>query len=149
MFNRFTQDARWATTEAAAIARDMGATSVEAEHLLLAVAQRETRAAQVLRAHGLDFDGLMCALRDETTRSLAAVGVTAEPLRFSPYVERPRFGTSAKLMLERSLRAALARGEKELTDTHLVLGALQPRHGTVPRALACAGVDQAALRAAL
>jgi ATP-dependent Clp protease ATP-binding subunit ClpA len=149
MFNRFAKDARAAVEGAVEIARDIGATSVEAEHLLLAVAHGDSPAARALQAHGLDFDGLMCALREETARSLAAVGVSAEPLGFSPFVERPRFGTSAKLVLERSLRAALARGEKELTETHLVLAALQPRHGTVPRALECAGVDPAALTAAL
>jgi len=149
MFNRFAKDARDAATEAVELARDMGATSVEAEHLLLAVAQGESPAARVLQAHGLDFDGLMCALRDETARSLAAVGVSAEPLPFSPYVERPRFATSAKLALERTLRVALARGAKELTATHLVLALLQPDRGTLPRALECAGVDRNALRAAL
>jgi ATP-dependent Clp protease ATP-binding subunit ClpA len=149
MFNRFAKATRAAVEEAAEIARDVGATSVEAEHLLLAVAQGDSPAARVLHAHGLDFDGLMCALREESTRSLAAVGVSAEPLCFSPFVERPRFGTSAKLALERSLRAALARGDKELTETHLVLGALQPQQGTVPRALEFAGLDRAALKALL
>src|SRR4051812_7389286 len=106
MFNRFASDAREAAIEAVAIARDVGATSVEAEHLLLAITQGESATARVLHAHGLDFDGLMCALRDETARSLAAVGVSAEPLRFSPFVERPRFATSAKLALERTLKLA-------------------------------------------
>jgi ATP-dependent Clp protease ATP-binding subunit ClpA len=145
MFERFAKPAREAATEAAHIARDMGAMTIEAEHLLLAVTTTDTRAARVLRAAGLDEEGLRDALMAETTRSLAAVGVSVDALHFSPFVKTPRFGNSAKLVLERSLKIALARGEKHIGAEHITLAALQPAVGTVPRALECAGVDRASL----
>ena len=58
MFNRFTKDARQIVDEATEIARELGAPSVEAEHLLLAARAATTPAAGVLRAAGLDHDGL-------------------------------------------------------------------------------------------
>jgi ATP-dependent Clp protease ATP-binding subunit ClpA len=145
MTMRFAKEARLVVEEATEIARDAGATSVEAEHLLLAVASHDTPVAAVLRRHGLDFDGLMSALADETARSLAAVGVTAGAVPFSPFAERPRLAASAKAALEQTLRIALAHGDKQLTSGHVTLAVLKPARGTVPRALACAGVDRAEL----
>ena len=75
----------------------------------------------------------------ETTRSLAAVGVTVDALPFSPFVQAPKFGNSAKLVLERSLQVALARGDKHIGAEHITLAALQPAVGTVPRALEVRG----------
>jgi ATP-dependent Clp protease ATP-binding subunit ClpA len=149
MFERFAKPAREAAHEAQFVARDMGAMTVEAEHLLLAVTTTDTRAARVLRAAGLDEEGLREALIAETTRSLAAVGVTVDALHFSPYVKAPRFGNSAKLVLERALKIAVSRGEKQIGAEHLTLAALQPSVGTVPRALECAGVDRAELISSL
>ena len=149
MFERFTQTAREAVREAADLARDMGNMTVEAEHLLLGVTRSDTPAARLLADAGLDEDGLREALVAETTRSLAAVGVTADGLQFSPFVKTPKFGNSAKLVLERSLKIALARGDKHIGAEHITLAALQPAVGTVPRALACAGVDRAGLISAL
>jgi ATP-dependent Clp protease ATP-binding subunit ClpA len=149
MFERFTRPARDAVTEASHIARDMGALTIEAEHLLLAVTNSDTPAARVLHDAGLDDEGLRAALTAETTRSLAAVGVSVDALHFSPFVQAPRFGTSAKLVLERALKVALARRDKHIGAEHLVLAALQPAVGTVPRALEQAGVDRAGLISAL
>jgi ATP-dependent Clp protease ATP-binding subunit ClpA len=149
MFERFTRPARDAVTEASHIARDMGALTIEAEHLLLAVTNSDTPAARVLHDAGLDDEGLRAALTAETTRSLAAVGVSVDALHFSPFVQAPRFGNSAKLVLERALKVALARRDKHIGAEHLVLAALQPAVGTVPRALEQAGVDRAGLISAL
>ena len=148
-FERFTKEARAAVSEATAIARELGASSVEAEHLLLAVTRGPTKAARVLHEVGLDYDGLSAALAAETTRSLAAVGVSAGPPRFSPFVKRPGFATSAKLMLERSLVVAVARKDRHIGSEHLALAALRATTGTVPRALECADVDRVALTARL
>jgi ATP-dependent Clp protease ATP-binding subunit ClpA len=145
LFNRFAADARLVVEDAVEVAREFGASNVEAEHLLLAAARGDAPVARVLREAGLDFDGLAGALRDETARSLAAVGVNAEPVAFSPPVERPRFATSAKAALERALRAAVARRDRRIGSGHVVLGALEPARGTVARALECAGVDRLAL----
>jgi ATP-dependent Clp protease ATP-binding subunit ClpA len=145
MFNRFTQDARRVAEEAPRVARDLGDSTVEAEHLLLAAALQDDAVARTLRAQGLDFDGIAAALVAETERSLAAVGVTADELTFSPFVAQPRFATSAKSALELSLRLALERGDRHIGTGHVVLAVLHAQHGTVPRALALAGVDRTAL----
>ena len=142
---RFTKDARAVVGAATEISRELGATTVEAEHLLLAVTRGDAPVARVLHGAGLDYDGLLEALNAEATRSLAAIGVSADVLRFSPFVERPRFATSAKLTLERSLRVALARKDNHIGTGHIVLAALRATTGTVPRALECAGVDRAEL----
>jgi ATP-dependent Clp protease ATP-binding subunit ClpA len=60
--------------------------------------------------------------------------------------QKPRFATSAKTALERALRAALERNDRRITDGHVLLGLLQTEAGTVPRALAQAGVDRDELR---
>jgi ATP-dependent Clp protease ATP-binding subunit ClpA len=149
MFQRFTGDAREVVTDATEIARDMGAVSVEAEHLLLAVTRTETPTARLLHDAGLDEDGLRDALAAETTRSLAAVGITVDALSFSPFVQKPRLGTSAKAALEQALRTAVGRGDKHIGCEHVTFAALLPARGTVPRALECADVDRAALVSAL
>jgi ATP-dependent Clp protease ATP-binding subunit ClpA len=145
MLNRFTKEARLVVGDSIRVARDLGAPRVEAEHLLLAVAAGDAPAATVMRDAGLDFDGLAAALNAETARSLAAVGVTADALSFSPFVERPRLATSAKLVLERALKVAVARSDKHIGSEHITLGALRAPTGTVPRALECAGVDRVEL----
>jgi hypothetical protein len=73
------------------------------------------------------------------------VGVAAEAGPFSPWVGEPRFATSAKLAMERAVRVAGARGDKRLRAGHLALGVLRAPVGTVPRALALAELDPAAL----
>ena len=149
MFNRFTKDARRIVEDAIEVARELGATTVEAEHLLLAVTRRDTPVALVLSRHGLDDEGLRAALVAETERSLAAVGVTAESLTFSPFLDTPRLAASARSALELALRVALERGDHRIGVGHVVLGALRPARGTVPRALAIAGVDREQLGAAV
>jgi D-alanyl-D-alanine carboxypeptidase len=54
----------------------------------------------------------------------------------------PRFATSAKFALERATKIAVRRGEKKLVRGHIVLGILEAKAGTVPRALDIAGVDR-------
>lgn len=147
MFNRFTKGAGQVVEDAVALARELGASSVEAEHLLLAATRREDPTAVVLRGHGLDYDGLEAALEAETERSLAAVGVTAERPRFTPFPGTPRFSTSAKAALEGALRVATERSDRQIGAGHVVLGVLRPTRGTVPRALGLAGVNRDQLSA--
>jgi ATP-dependent Clp protease ATP-binding subunit ClpA len=147
VFNRFTKDARTAVGDATLVAREEGATAVEAEHLLLAITRHDSAVAHVLHAHGLDYDGLAAALVTETERSLAAVGVTAEALAFSPFVETPKLATSAKHALELSLRISLERADRRIGSGHVVLAILRAKAGRVPRTLAIAGVDRAELAA--
>ena len=96
MFERFSHDAREVVKGAEAEARELGSPAIEAEHLLLALADR----VAALPAAGLDHDGVLAALDAERDRSLAAVGVSASGFEPSPLPSKPKFATSAKSALE-------------------------------------------------
>ena len=131
MFERFTKDARRVVEAARSEACDAGSATIEAEHLLVALARRPHP-----------------ALAGERAASLAAAGVDWDvPAR--PSRAEPRFATSAKLALERSLSAAVARHDRRLTSDHVLLGVLEAEVGTVPRALELAGIDRRALAEAI
>jgi len=120
-------------------ARLEGATTVEAYHLLLAIA-REGRPAL-----GLDHAAVRAALDREFEQSLAAAGVRIEgglpPATPSEVI--PGLGASAKAALERGFGAVSRK--RDCRPGHVLLGVLQAEVGTVPRALALAGVDRAEL----
>jgi D-alanyl-D-alanine carboxypeptidase len=143
MFERFSHEARDVVKAAEAQARELGSPTIEAEHLLLALTDR----VAALPSVGLDHDGVLAALEAERDRSLAAVGVSASGFEPTPLPTTPKFATSAKSALELALREALVRGDKRILPGHLLLGVLRPQAGTVPRALAQAGVDREELRA--
>jgi ATP-dependent Clp protease ATP-binding subunit ClpA len=145
MFERFTRDARAIVVAARDEAASQGRPRVEAEHLLLALADRGTA--------GLDRDAIADALHDEQRRSLAAVGVELDAFdladaRPAAATARLPFGTSAKTALERTLRAAVERRDRRIEAPHVLLGLLGAEAGTVPRALALAGLDAEQLVAA-
>lgn len=147
MFERFTREARVVVERAREEALDAGSPSIEAEHLLLALARRGSPA---LLEVGLDHASCLEALDDELTRSLAVAGVGWDaPLRSRATLNSPRFGASSKLALERALRVAVERGDRRLDARHVLLGVLRAELGTVPRALEGAGIDRAALAAAV
>ncbi|RSN05874.1 Clp protease [Nonomuraea sp. WAC 01424] len=127
-------------------ARAESSATIEAHHVLLAMtASEDTAARPVLAAAGLDHAGVREALRREFEHSLAAAGVSADvfDLRSTPDPERrPQLGASVKLAIE---RLAGAHRKKDLRPIHVLLGVLQAEVGTVPRALALAGVDRTAL----
>ncbi|WP_425455218.1 Clp protease N-terminal domain-containing protein [Allorhizocola rhizosphaerae] len=83
----------------------------------------------------------------EFEQSLAAAGVSLAAFdlpRTGPVGTRdPQPGESVRLAIERGL-ASVAR-QAEVRPAHLLLGILSAQVGTVPRALALAGVDRAAL----
>jgi len=125
-----------------------GFAAVEAQHLLLAIAAApEPATRQVLASAGLDHEAIRAALDREFEHSLnaASVSVAAFDLpRPSPAAKRPaHLGASARLAVERGFAAA--GGTKNLRAAHLLAGILQAQGGTVPRALALAGVDRAGL----
>jgi ATP-dependent Clp protease ATP-binding subunit ClpA len=139
MFERFTREARAVVKEADGEARRLGSRTIEAEHMLLALAGREPL--------GLDRDGILRALEAERERSLMAVGISAGDFDLPPApVTRPRMAASAKVALERSLRASLARSDRRIEAGHILLGVLAAEAGTVPRALALADIDRDELR---
>jgi D-alanyl-D-alanine carboxypeptidase len=152
MFERFETRSRAVVVRAHEEASALASTKVEAEHLLLALSREKgVGAGSVLANAGLDHDGLVRALDAELARSLEAVGVASSTLALAerplPTTGQPRFGASAKHALVQALSVAKARGDRSIRPAHILLGVLHAREGTVPRALAQAGVDPAALAA--
>ncbi|MEU1891329.1 Clp protease N-terminal domain-containing protein [Streptomyces pristinaespiralis] len=127
-------------------AREDGSATIDAHHLLLSLAADQgSTAQQVLASAGLDRTAVREALDREFEHSLSLIGVSAATYglpRPSHASQEPKMGASAKLALDRSFASAR---KKDLRSAHLLLGVLQARIGTVPRALALAGIDQAEL----
>jgi ATP-dependent Clp protease ATP-binding subunit ClpA len=128
-------------------ARKDGARFIEAEHVLLALAASDTEAGRLLVEAGLDHAVLIGAFQDERRRTLAFASV--EPLT-GKLVETDRpvtLGTSAKTALRRAIHASHREHSRRsrVATTDLLVGILQAELGTVPRALAIAGIDRAAL----
>ena len=142
---RFVVQARAIVRQAEKEAAVAGSPQIEAEHLLLAMAgENGIEARNVLASVGLDRDAIRAALDREFRQSLAAAGVTLPPGGLPAASRDPnrrvRLAASGKLVLERALKAAAGRGQ--IQPGHLLLGVLAAQAGTVPRALALAGVDQ-------
>jgi len=132
---------------AAEDARADGSTTVEAHHLLLAVARD---GSPTLAAAGLDEAAIRRALDGEFARSLAAAGVRVDgglpPATPAP-AGSPRLGATAMAAIERGF-ASVSR-KRDVRPAHVLLGILRAEVGTVPRALALAGADRTALIAHL
>jgi ATP-dependent Clp protease ATP-binding subunit ClpA len=129
---------------ATAEARAEGTGTVEAHHLLLAIARDGSSPA--LAAAGLDHAAVRAALDREVAQSLAAAGVHLEggPPRATPAPEgSPQLGATARAALERGLGAAPRK--RDCRPPHVLLGVVLAPVGTVPRALALTGVDRETL----
>lgn len=129
-------------------ARDDGSATVEAHHLLLAIAtDREPTTDDLLASAGLDRAGVREALDREFEHSLSAAGVTLAggglPRASGVPADSPKLGTSGRLAIERAF-ASVSR-KRDLRPAHLLLGIVQAPVGTVPRALALGGVDRSEL----
>ena len=141
---RFVVQTRAIVRQAEKEAAEAGSPLIGAEHLLLAMTgEYGIEARDVLASAGLDRDAIRAALDREYRQSLAAAGVTLPPGGLPTASRDPnrraRMATSGKLVLERALKAAAGRGQ--IQPGHLLLGVLAAQAGTVPRALALAGVD--------
>ena len=131
----------------------LGSSTVEAEHLLLALAVRDAKSASALWGVGLDHATIIRILDAQTAASLRVVGVTA----FVSATARPlavkrgrlRLGASTKRALQMAAMLAHEERSRSTTGRHLLMALLRPAHGTVPRALALAGVDAELLRTAI
>ena len=131
-------------------ARALASSSIEAEHLLLALCgDARSPTGRLLAESGLDHDALRAALERETEHSLAAVGVApadlTPPERATPSRRSPRLAASSRRALERAAHVALARKDRAITGPHLLLGVLGAEIGTVPRALTLAGMEPGVL----
>jgi ATP-dependent Clp protease ATP-binding subunit ClpA len=146
MFERFARDARQVVKSAETEARERGSATIEAEHLLLALTDCDptTPAGETLAAAGLDRAALEQALASERERSLMSVGISIHDFDLpAPHpAARPRMAASAKSALEHALRISLVRADKRIGPGHILLALLRAEAGTVPRALAEAGVDR-------
>jgi len=133
-------------------ARLDGSATVEARHLLLAVvadqgSDQGSDPGRVLVSAGLDDSAIRAALSREFEASLNAAGVTRSVFDGLPPATPdpkhvPHLGASARLAVERGVGSASGPAPQ---PAHLLLGILQAEVGTVPRALALAGVDRADL----
>jgi hypothetical protein len=128
------------------------AKSIEAEHMLLALTANpdtDTDAAKLLEEFGLDHERLASALREERRRTLAFAGINAPNEKFGEAKELDSslsLGTSAKAAVRRALIGSRHdRRRARLRSIDLLAGILEAELGTVPRALAIAGIDRAAL----
>jgi ATP-dependent Clp protease ATP-binding subunit ClpA len=135
-------------------AKAAGSPSVEAEHVLLAIAAHKgTEAQRILANVGLDHAAILAALDREFEESLAGAGVSLSAFSLPSASGRPdrvpRWGTSFKLALQRAPKGSPTgrSWNSRLDSTRLLLGILRARIGTVARALSLAGVDRAALAA--
>ncbi|HKO94626.1 MAG TPA: Clp protease N-terminal domain-containing protein [Polyangiaceae bacterium] len=135
-------------TQAGREAEAERSTTIEAQHVLLAIAaQPQTPPAQLLSSVGLDHRALRSALDREFEHSLSVAGVALGAFELAAPSAAPQPATQ----LGSSVRQAIERGvqgvEKGLQPAHLLLGILQAEVGTVPRALALAGIDRTELLA--
>jgi ATP-dependent Clp protease ATP-binding subunit ClpA len=136
--------------EFAGEAKRDGAKFIEAEHMLLALAASpDSEAGRLLREFGLDHDRLASALREERRQTLAVVGMKAPDTTLGEATEleiSPSIGTSAKVAFRRALIGSRSDHRRaRLRGTDLLAGILEAEFGTVPRALAIAGIDRAEL----
>ncbi len=172
MFERFTGDARDVVKGALAQAEADGAQSVDAEHVLLALLEREGgRASFALAALGLAErrEPVRRALAEARRRAgltradadaLAGLGIDVSEIvarveeahgvgamsgdRRDRPGRRPGFGRSARNVLEKSLRLALGRHDRRIGDEHLLL-ALTVLPGVPAEVLADHGVTYASV----
>ncbi|TWF85279.1 Clp protease N-terminal domain-containing protein [Streptomyces capillispiralis] len=169
MFERFTKDARDVVKGAVAHVEGVGAGTVDPEHLLLALLDREgSRASFALAAlgSGEHREPVRQALREARRRAglsraetdaLAGLGIDVPEI--VARVEevhgvgamsggrggrgrrtgRGSFGKGARDVLQGALRVAVARGDRHIGDEHILL-ALTARPGVPAEVLADRGV---------
>jgi ATP-dependent Clp protease ATP-binding subunit ClpA len=137
-----------AVTRAIEEACKRGSATVEAEHLLLALASDETlTAAQVLAGAGLGYGEIGAALDRARTEALHIAGVgpvNEDALAATSRRARPGWGKSAKDAILRR-RSVSTDGRKRSAETELLIGILLANLGTVPRMLAIVGTDRSDL----
>jgi ATP-dependent Clp protease ATP-binding subunit ClpC len=124
-FAHFSEEARAVVVRSQEEARALGAKSVEAEHLLLAVAAAgEDPAARALAQAGAGYDALRAAVQRSSGPAARDAAKSKSHLPFAP---------ASKKALELSLREALRLGDSKIASRHVLLGLLR---GSDPRLLA-------------
>jgi ATP-dependent Clp protease ATP-binding subunit ClpA len=133
------------------VARRDGSRTIEAEHVLVALAASpETEAAQLLAEAGLTAEAIRAALDREWEHTLAVAGIAVRagslPMATPDRHRDPHIGESTKLLLKRALEAPPKVGAGRIGPTRILVGILDTERGRVARALEIAGVDRLALR---
>lgn len=126
-----------------------GSTTVEAEDLLLALASAGTPETRAMLADaGLDHQSILDALRNERRHSLNYIGIAPleeNRLTTAPRTGRPGWGTSVREAMGRGRMPLNKNRQRGVAECDVLIGVLLARLGTVPRALALAGIDIDAL----
>ncbi|MEJ3405164.1 Clp protease N-terminal domain-containing protein [Rathayibacter sp. YIM 133350] len=128
-------------------ATSRGSATVEAEHLLLAIAADGGAVGGALAEAGLDHAGIERLLRAEREAALASIGlahVDEDALRATPRRSRPGWGASAKEAVSRGAKRG-HRDRQRIRQIDVLLGILVADLGTVARALSIGDVDRDAL----
>lgn len=170
MFERFTQPARDVVVRAQEEAAGLGHDGIGTEHLLLGVA---TGDGGILRSLGVELPALRAAVaerrRDELdAAALATIGIDLDAVRrsveraFGPGALAGRrrcrrgrraghmpFSPRSKRVLQRSLREALAQGDREIRPEHILLGLAGDAGSGAARALRACGTTPEAVHAAV
>ncbi|MEU4608160.1 Clp protease N-terminal domain-containing protein [Kribbella sp. NPDC023972] len=133
------------------VARRDGSRTIEAEHVLLALAAMEGNpAARLLADAGLTENAIRAALDREWEQSLAVAGIAVRvdslPQASPDHSHDPHIGESVRLLLKRSLDVPPKVGGTRIGSVRILAGLLDTDHGRVARALQAAGVDRVALR---
>ncbi len=174
MFERFSKDARAVVVEAQTVARQVGTSSIDTRHLLVAVAEAPGPALDALRAAGLDPAAVAVDARSDLTsggldaEALASLGIDLDSVRRQAdatfgtgALERGGrkhrkghipFTPDAKKALELALREAIRLADTGIDGGHLLLGILRadcPAGRVLEAALHDAGTDVPALRTAV
>lgn len=150
MFERFTQDARAAVVLAQELGRALHVNRIGSEHVLAGAVQADRSvAARALAMLGVDVAAVVAAVRRRSNtgldaEALAALGIDLEAVRlraervFGPgALDRPApgrggrrgthvpFDSTAKKLLETTLREAVAAGHRRIDTGHLLLAAVR------------------------
>jgi ATP-dependent Clp protease ATP-binding subunit ClpA len=139
MFETFAPDLKGTVMRAREKAAHTGASSLEAEHLLLSLAEfPKGPAGRAMSNLGLNEARIQRALDDEFEAALARVGVSLPPLAKLPPRRRertPRWGQSAKVCLKRTQKEAVIRGDRKINNEHLLIGIAHTKIGAIPGVL--------------
>jgi ATP-dependent Clp protease ATP-binding subunit ClpA len=164
VFERFTDDARWAVTVAQEEARALRAPRIEPVHLLLALTREPGRAGRLLRETGVDHARLQAAVVRAAPLdgdALAAVGIDLAQVRaaaeaaFGPgALDRAAaapsghipFTDGAKQALVETVRLVGRRRVHRIDAGHVLYGVLAVADPLVDRLLQQLGTDAVALR---
>jgi hypothetical protein len=164
VFERFTDEARWAVTVAQEEARALRAPRIEPVHLLLALTREPGRAGRILRDAGVDHARLQAAVvRADPLDgdALAAVGIDLDQVRaaaeaaFGPgALDRGQrmpaghipFADPSKQVLVETVRLVGRRRVHRIDAGHVLFGVLAVADPLVDRLLHQLGTDLDTLR---